>query len=104
MARWGITYDGGRGTLRLSPRVEPGQPRAECPAFRAGRSVIGLALRQQRHGVILRVVVRFGPPLRVEAALSGAGLAGQVLVDEVPVAGSDVAFEARGEHEIAWLW
>lgn len=103
MARWGIGHDGVSGALRLAPRIEPGESRAACPAFRAGRTVVGLELRRRPGGVTLRIAVRFGPSLRVEVEVPGGGPGTEVLVDGVLLVGPLVAFEARAEHEVAWL-
>jgi len=103
MAQWGIGYDAARGILSLAPRIVSGTRVAECPPFRAGRSVVALGLRARPSTVALRVAITFGPPIRVEVHLPGAPADVAVLVDEVPLQGPLVAFEARGEHEIAWL-
>jgi hypothetical protein len=46
--------------------------------------------------------VAFGPPIRVEVEPGGIA-SDQMLVDDVPMAGSRAAFEARGDHEVVWL-
>lgn len=102
MARWGIGYDAARGVLTLGPRVIPGEARVECPRFRAGRSVVAIELCTRPGGVTCRVAIPFGPPLRIEMQLA-AHHGGLVMVDDVPMTGPRVAFEARSEHEVVWL-
>lgn len=102
MARWGIAYDAGRGVLRLAPQVDLEERVSRCAPFRAGRTVVALELRRRPSSVVLRVEITFGPPLRVEAGLAGMPLDTQVLVDDVPIVGPRVAFEARAVHEVAW--
>jgi hypothetical protein len=102
MERWGIDYDAARRVLFLAPRVIAGEGRAECPRFRAGRTVVAVSLRVRPGSVACRVSVGFGPPIRVE--VEPVGMASeQTLVDDVPVAGSRAAFEARGAHEVVWM-
>lgn len=103
MDRWGIAYDAALGNLTLAPRVVPGERVARCPPFRAGRTVVALECRQRPSTVVLRVGITFGPPIRIEAHLQGAPAETTILVDEVPLQGPRVAFEARGDHDVAWL-
>lgn len=65
--------------------------------------MVALESRVRPSTIVLRIEVTFGPPIRVEATLPGAPAGTVVLVDDVPLAGPTVAFEARGEHEVAWL-
>lgn len=103
MARWGIHHDAARGMLSLAPRPVPGEARATCPPFRAGRTVVALELRQRPGTTVLRIAVRFGPAIRVAVTLPGPPGSPAATVDEVPMAGPRVAFEARGTHEVAWM-
>jgi hypothetical protein len=102
MDQWGIAYDAARRILVLAPRAVSGEGRAECPKFRAGRTVVALSLRVRPGSVACRVSVEFGPPIRVEVEPGGIA-SDQMLVDDVPMAGSRAAFEARGDHEVVWF-
>ncbi len=103
MERWGIDHDAGRGVLSLAPRLVKGAPQSECPAFRAGRSVVVLSLRTRSASIRIRIGITFGPPLRVEIRLPQLGDQVPILVDDVPVTGPTVSFEARTTHEVVWL-
>ena len=102
MDQWGIAYDAARRILVLAPRLLPGEHRARCPRFRAGRTVVELEFRARSGSVACRIQVAFGPPIRVEVEPVGM-TSEQVLVDDVPMAGSRAAFEARGHHEVVWF-
>ncbi len=102
MARWGIVYDAARPVLSLAPRILADEPRAECPPFRAGRTVVAVGLRVRPGVVACRVRVVFGPPIRVEVEPVGTA-SDQLVVDDVPMAGSRAVFEARGDHEVVWF-
>jgi hypothetical protein len=102
MAQWGIVHDAGQGVLRLAPQLEPDARTTRCGPFRAGRTVVALEVRRRPSSVVLRVEVTFGPPIRVEASLPDTPPDTPILVDDVPIAGPRVAFEARGSHEIHW--
>ena len=103
MARWGIDYHAEGGVLRLAPQVVREERVSRCAPFRAGRTVVALEFRRRPSSLVLRVEITFGPPLRVEASLPDLPPDTPVLIDDVPVAGPRVAFEARATHEVAWL-
>lgn len=103
MAGWGIAYESGQGVLGLAPSMDPGERIIRCPPFRAGRTVVVLEYRRRPSSVVLRVEVTFGPAIRVEATLPGARVGTPALVDDVPMPGPRVAFEARGAHEVVWM-
>jgi len=103
MMRWGIAFDAGQGVLRLAPRVDVEERVSRCAPFRAGRTVVALEFRRRPSSLVLRVEVTFGPAIRVEASLPGAPEGAAALVDDVPIPGPRVAFEARGAHEVVWM-
>ena len=102
MEQWGIAYDPARRILVLAPRLLSGERRAVCPRFRAGRTIVGLEFRARPGSVACRILVVFGPPIRVEVEPVGMA-SDQLLVDDVPMAGSRAVFEARGDHEVVWF-
>lgn len=102
MSRWGIAYHPVSATLSLAPALQDGEREAAVGPFRAGRTVVALRLRRTPSAVTLRVVVSFGPPVRVEAVLAGAAPRLPATVDDTPLGQHRVAFEATGTHEIIW--
>lgn len=102
MARWGIVHDPDRTVLALSPAVIAGEREAGLGPFRAGRTVLALALHRLPSAIRLRVTVSFGPPIRVEARLADPAWDVPAAVDDVPLGRPLVAFEASGTHEIIW--
>ena len=102
MARWGLRFDQGQGVLSVAATLPAGEREAAVGPFRVGRSVVALRLRRTPSAVTLRIVLSFGPPLRLDASLAEALGQAPVVVDDIPLGRSRVSFEATGTHEVIW--
>ena len=95
---WGAVYDGRTLSLSISPSLGT----ISLDRARFGRTVIDLRAKSRPGGLVVKLGVRFGPPLPVNVAVQGLEV-WQVLVDENTVEGTKAAFVASHEHEVQFL-
>lgn len=101
MSRWGLSHDATAHRLILAPPLPADGVEALGP-FRAGRSVLSLVVRHRREALVLRVLLSFGPPIRVEAEPPDGFGATAAEVDGVAMGRLAIGFEAASEHEVIW--
>lgn len=98
---WGVRPNALEGGVRLAPWFPPAWEAMSLDRLRVGKSVLRVQLRRRFGQLAARVERVYGPRVHVEFVLRGAG-AGTVLLDDVELQGTRVAFEAAGNHALAW--
>lgn len=98
---WGASWDG--QSLFLAPSLTAGD-RLDARKVRFGRSLIDLSASKKPDRIVIRIALRFGPPLRLRLTWGGPETISNVLYGEEEIPVGVVSFLVEREHDVQFLF
>lgn len=96
----GASIDGDGDRLELAPDLPVAWKTIRARRLRAHRTLVDLEVRRWAEWTTVRLAVMFGPPVAVLVRLPPPAVVARVVVDDIPLSGTQAIFVAAGEHEV----
>lgn len=97
---WGASWNG--QSLFLAPSLAASD-RLDARKVRFGRSLLDLSASRKPDRIVIRIALRFGPPLRLRVTWGGPEAISTVLYGEEEIPVWPVSFLVKHEHEVQFL-
>lgn len=96
----GARIDGDGDRFELAPDPPDAWRSLRVRRLRAHRTLVDLDIRRRAEWTTVRVAVMFGPPMAMLVRLPPPAVVARVVVDDIPLSGTQAIFVAAGEHEV----